>query len=260
MSTVISKDGTSIAYTVSGQGPALILVDGAMCFRAFGPMTPLAAQLASDFTVYTYDRRGRGESGDTLPYAVDREIDDLQALVEAAGGTPFLYGISSGAVLAVAAAARIPAFRKLALYEPPLALDGAMQLGAAEYKAQLTPTLAEGRRGDAIALFMTRVGVPPEVIAGMRQSPAWPIFESVAPTLAYDDAILGDSLVPVQWASAVSIPTLVMDGGASPDYMRQAAHALADAIPNAQYRTLPGQTHEVDPAVIAPELKAFFLG
>ncbi|MBZ0301621.1 MAG: alpha/beta hydrolase [Anaerolineae bacterium] len=258
MEHVTSADGTTIVYQQSGTGQPLILVDGALCHRTFGPMGALAPFLADQFTVTIYDRRGRGDSGDTAPYAVEREIDDLSALIRQAGGSAFVYGISSGAALAVAAASRLPSIQKLAVYEPPFMLTEVDRQQAAAYTQDLTELLAEGRRGDAVARFMTRVGMPDEAVSGMRQAPMWPGLEAVAPTLAYDDAVLGDSSVPTARAASIRIPTLVMDGSASPPFMRDAARALADAIPSAVYRTLEGQTHEVSPEALAPALKAFF--
>jgi pimeloyl-ACP methyl ester carboxylesterase len=259
MSILTSKDGTAIAFDKQGQGPAVILVDGAMCYRNAGPMTPLAALLETDFTVFTYDRRGRGESSDTLPFAVEREIEDIEALIKEAGGSAFVYGISSGGALSIAAATRLPSIKKLALYEVPyVALDESGRQAAAEYTKRLTEILSTGQRGDAIALFMTRVGMPAEAMAGMRHSPMWAGLEAIAPTLGYDNAVMGDSTVPPQ-AASISVPTLVMDGGASPAFLRDAAKTLANAIPGAQYRTLEGQTHDVAATATAPVLKEFFL-
>ncbi|MBA3825079.1 MAG: alpha/beta fold hydrolase, partial [Ktedonobacterales bacterium] len=185
MGTVISADGTRIAFDQAGQGAPLILVDGALCHRAGGPMPGLAPLLAQHFTVFTYDRRGRNESGDTVPYAVEREVEDLVALITEAGGSAGVYAISSGAALALEAAASGLNITKLALYEPPFNMDPAARPAAVHYSQQLRPLLAEGRRGDAVALFMTRVGMPAEAADGMRQSPMWPALEAVAPTLAY---------------------------------------------------------------------------
>lgn len=260
MQTVTSRDGTPIAFDRVGQGPALILVDGAMCYRAFGPMGPLAPHLAPHFTVFTYDRRGRGESGDTAPFAVEREIEDIAALVKEAGGSAFVYGISSGAALALEAAGRLPVITKLAMYEAPFSGESDAPQQWQSYTTRLSELLAAGRRGDAAELFMTFVGTPAEAVTQMRQSPMWPMFEGVAPTLAYDAAALGDRSVPSKLAATVTIPTLVMDGGASPTVMREAAKALAEALPNARYRTLEGQTHEVAPEAIAPALVEFFAG
>lgn len=259
MNFVTSRDGTTIAYDRSGEGPALILVDGALCSRSFGPMGPLAALLAPHFTVYAYDRRGRGESGDTAPFAVEREVEDIEALITEAGGSAFVYGISSGAALAFEAARQLPStITKLALYEPPYTLDADAIRRFKEYRTQLGEVLAEGRRGDAVELCMRLVGAGDEGVARTRQSPVWPAFEAVAPTLAYDAAALGDSSVPTERAAAVTIPTLVMAGGATFPFIQAAAVALAGALPNGRQRTLEGQTHEVAPEALAPVLVEFF--
>lgn len=266
MSTVISKDGTGIAFEVAGRGPALILVDGAFCSRAFGPMPGLASLLTGDFTVYTYDRRGRSESGDTAPYAVQREVEDIEALVDEAGGSAFVYGVSSGAVLALEAANQLPAkVRKLAMYEPPFLVDGTRPPVPADYTAKLKEMITLGRRGDAVEHFMTvAVGLPPEAVAPMRNAPMWPGLEAVAHTLIYDDAILGGNtagkpLPARQWTSA-TMPALVMAGGESPASLQNAARAVAEQLPNATRRTLEGQTHEVAAEAIAPALLEFFKG
>ncbi|HEU5440659.1 MAG TPA: alpha/beta hydrolase [Ktedonobacterales bacterium] len=259
MPTVTSKDGTPIAFDRSGTGPAVLLVDGALCSRSFGPMGPLAAQLTPHFTVYTYDRRGRGDSGDTQPFAVEREIEDIEAFINEAGGSTFVYGISSGAALAFEAARMLPTkITKLALYEPPYTVDPDRVQGFNEYRVRLTELLAEGRKGDAVELMMRLVGAGDEGVARMRQAPIWPLFEAVAPTLAYDAAALGDSSVPTDRAASVTIPTLVMAGGATFPFIRQAAQALAGALPHAQHRELEGQTHEVAAEALAPVLTEFF--
>lgn len=261
MTTVTSADATTIAFERVGTGPALILVDGAMCYRAAGPARPLAALLTEQFTVYTYDRRGRGDSGDTQPFAVAREIEDLAALVAAAGGSALAYGMSSGGALILAAAAAGVRLDRLALYETPFTTGQPGDPGGKEaYTRDLTAALAAGQPGEAVALFMRRVGMPAPAIDGMRGSPAWPALEAIAPTLAYDDAVLGDGTVPVERAAEVKQPTIVIDGAASPPLLRGAAATLANALPAAQYRTLPGQTHDVDPAVLAPVLVEFFTG
>jgi len=259
MHKVTSKDGTQIAFDKLGQGPGVILVGGAFQYRAFDQRTAqLASLLAKHFTAIHYDRRGRGDSGDTQPYAVEREIEDLDALITTVGGSAFVLGNSSGAVLVLDAAAHGLAITKLAIFEPPFMLDGNYRQAAANYKKQLNALLAEGRRGDAAALAMTHFGSPPEMVAGMRASPVWSTFEAVAPTLAYDDTVMGDSAVPTKRLAKVTIPTLVLDGGASPDFMQKAAQATADALPNAQHRRLEGQTHAVDPEILAPVLVEFF--
>jgi pimeloyl-ACP methyl ester carboxylesterase len=261
MSQVISKDGTVIAFDRSGKGPAAVmLVDGAFQYRAIDPLTAqLAALLAQHFTVFHYDRRGRGDSLDTHPYAVEREIEDLEALVNEAGGSAFEFGISSGGVLALDAAARGLALTKLVLYELPFnSGDEHARQAAEHYTRQLKALLGEGRRGDAAALAMTTWGAEASAVAGMRQTPIWSLFESVAPTLAYDDAIMGDGSVPAELLASITIPTLVMDGGASPAFMHNAAQAAAHALPNAKLRTLEGQTHDVAPEVLAPILEQSF--
>jgi pimeloyl-ACP methyl ester carboxylesterase len=239
--TVTSADGTTIAFSRAGSGPALVLIDGAMCYGGMGPMTALAPLLRDHFTVYTYDRRGRGGSGDTQPYAVEREIEDLEALVAWAGGSAFGYGISSGAALLLRSAAAGVPWRRLALFEP--AYTGPDP----DYSRDLAQLLAAGRRGDAVELFMTVVGVPAPAIAGMRAGPGWPLFEAIAPTLAYDEQVLSGGRVPSDEAARVKVPTLVIDGGASPATLRDAGH-----------QTLAGQTHDVDPTVLAPVLGEFF--
>ncbi len=261
MNQVISKDGTIIAFDRSGKGPAVILVGGAFQYRAIDPPTAqLAALLAQHFMVFHYDRRGRGDSSDTQPYAIEREIEDLEVLINEAGGSAFVFGMSSGGVLALYAAARGLAIKKLVMYEPPFnAGDEHARQASESYTRQLAALLAEGRRGDAVALAMTTWGAPAEAIAGMRQTPIWPLFESVAPTLAYDDGIMGDGSVPAEWLASITVPTLVIDGGASPTFMHNAAEAVAHALSNAQRRTLEGQTHDVAPEVLAPVLVEFFM-
>jgi pimeloyl-ACP methyl ester carboxylesterase len=260
MPKVTSKDGTQIAYEKQGQGPALILVDGAMCFRSFGPMPGLAKLLEHDFTVYTYDRRGRGESTDTQPYAVEREVEDLDALIKAAGNSVYLFGTSSGACLVLETASRLgDKVKKIALYEAPYRSGGTAMREWQDYRKQLGDLLAAGRRGDAAALFMKFVETPAEMIDGMRQSPAWPVFETIAPTLMYDADDMGENrTVPVDRAARVTASTLAMNGGAGFPFMYDSAKTIANAVPNGQLRTLEGQTHNVNLEVLAPVLIEFF--
>lgn len=261
MRKVISKDGTSIAFDKTGEGPAIILVNGAIQHRAFDPGTAkLAALLSKQFTVFNYDRRGRGDSGDSLPFAVEREIEDIEALIKAAGGSAFVYGMSSGAALAMHAAIKLgDMVKKLALYEAPYNSDDTAQKAWKEYTTQLKHLLKANLRGDAAALFLKLVGMPADQIEGMRLTPVWPTFEAVAPTLAYDAAALGEyAAVPIEAAARVSVPTLVMDGGAGLAFMHITAAALAKAIPGAVHKTLEGQTHDVAPEALAPILEEFF--
>jgi pimeloyl-ACP methyl ester carboxylesterase len=260
---VTSKDGTRIAYECSGKGPALILVDGAMCYRDSGPMRPLAELLNTRFTVYIYDRRGRGESGNTLPYAVEREVEDMEALLREADGTAFVYGISSGAALALEAANRLQGIKKLATYEAPFIVDNTLAPRPADLADQMKNLAASGKRGAAVRLFMRTVGVPAIIVALMRFMPGWSKMSAIAHTLEYDMRVLGDTgsgkPLPASRWSNVTMPTLVMDGGKSPEYMRNAQKALYEVLPNAQFRTLEGQTHMLKPEALVPSLLEFFV-
>jgi pimeloyl-ACP methyl ester carboxylesterase len=260
---VISKDGTSIAYDRTGSGPPLILVDGALCYRAFGPMGALAALLAPHFTVYTYDRRGRGESGNGKPYAVEREVEDLAALVREAGGSAYAYGASSGGALALEAANRGVALTRLAVYEPPYIVNDGIAPVPDDFVERLNLLVASGRSGEAVKMFMRTVGTPRVFIALMQVLPVWGKLKAVAHTIANDFTIMGEGqrgkpFPPRRFASVKAV-TLVMDGGKSPAWMRQGVRALAAAVPNARYETLPGQTHMVKAKVQAPVLKEFFV-
>ncbi len=262
MNTVQSQDGTRIAFEQTGDGPPLVLVDGALCYRDSGPMRPLAKELAPHFGVVVYDRRGRGESADTKPYAIEREIEDLEAIIERLGGSAYVFGISSGAALALEAARRNGAIKKLALYEAPFIVDDTRAPIPSDFLDRLTASVAENRRADAVRMFMKLVGVPGFFIALMRFMPAWPKLTGIAHTLPYDISIVkdfevGKPLPPSRWQSA-TMPTLVADGSKSPAWMRNAMRQLADVLPHATYRSLPRQTHMVSPKVLAPTLKQFF--
>jgi pimeloyl-ACP methyl ester carboxylesterase len=262
MANVISKDGTRIAFDREGNGPPLLLVDGALCYRDSGPARPLARLLTSDFTVFLYDRRGRGESTDTAPYAVEREIEDIEALIREAGGSASVYGISSGAALALEAAARLSSVGKLVLYEAPFLVDDTHSPLPDNFLAQLKEFVATGRRSEAVKLFLRRVGVPAFGVFMMQWMPVWKKLTAIAHTLPYDISIIQDySLgkpLPREAWSSVTIPVLVADGGKSPAYMRNAMRALAGVLPNASYRTLAGQTHMLKAGAMAPLLVEFF--
>jgi pimeloyl-ACP methyl ester carboxylesterase len=262
MPVVISRDGTRIGYDKAGQGPPVVLVDGAMCYRASGPMKPLAKLLAPHFTVYTYDRRGRGESGDTQPWSVKREVEDIAALVRDAGEPVFVYGISSGAVLALEAADGGVPIRKLALYEAPLMVDASRPPLGDDFLPRLQGLIAENRRGEAVKMFMKAVGVPAIGIFVMRLMPVWKKLTAIGHTLQYDLGMTtpyqqGRPLPAGHWPGA-SMPALVMDGGKSPAWMRNAQAAIAHVLPRATARTLPGQNHMVTAEAIAPSLIEFF--
>ncbi len=261
MDEVTSSDGTQIAFDRLGDGPPVIVVGGAMCDRAL--TGPTAEELAKHFTVLNYDRRGRGDSGDTGPYAVEREIEDIGALIVETGGTASVYGHSSGADLALRAAAYGLPIDKLVLHEPPYNTDDEEQRISREYALDLEAMLSEGRRGDAVELFFTTVGMPPEMVGGMRQTPRWAELEAMAPTLAYDSEIMGDSAggtVPAELTGRVSTETLVLVGGSSSAWTIDIGRQVADALPNGQHRVLEGQEHVVPPEVLVPVLAEFFAG
>jgi len=273
MNTLTSKDGTRIAYEQLGSGPPIVLVDGAFCGRTFGPMPALAKLLAPHFTVFHYDRRGRGGSGDTPPYAVERELEDLSAVcalgaARSARGTVFLYGISSGAVLALRGAGSGLPVEKLVVYEPPLALDGTHTPDPPDFREQIAAFVAKGERDSAVKLFMKVVGVPAFGIFFMRLLPnVWPKLRAVAHTLPYDFAVLGEtqsgSAMPGELAAilrAISAPTLALFGGKSPAWMQHAVKRVAEIVPGATTDIVLGQDHNVSAAAMAPRLSNYFLG
>jgi len=261
---VTSADGTRISYDSVGEGPPLVLVGGATQYRAIDRTTPkLQAMLADGgFTVINYDRRGRGESSDTRPYAREREFEDLEALVAAGGGDAAVFGMSSGAVLALEAAADGVRMSSLVMYEPPCLLDHDGPEPVDDYVDTLDGLIAAGKPGDAMSYFLEIVAeMPPQAIEQFRASPAWPAFEAVGHTIAYDARIMeplaqGEPIPPGRWDPATQ-PTLVVAGGDSPPWMQSAAAKVAEALPRGSVRTLPGQTHEFDPAVLAPVMLAF---
>jgi pimeloyl-ACP methyl ester carboxylesterase len=261
MPEVISKDGTKIAYDKVGNGPVVIVVEGALVTGEASK--PLAKLLATDFTVYSYDRRGRGDSTDTTPYTAEKEVEDIEALIDMAGGTAYLYGISSGAALSLEAAIRLGnQVKKLALYEAPYDSSETGIKAWKEFKTKLAELLAADDRNGALLLQLKIAGAPDEVIDEMRRGPEWKSMEAIAYTLAYDAAVVGeDRAVPADRAAGVTAQVLVMDGGASKEaipFMHITAEQLTKAIPGAQQRTLEGQGHDVDDKVLAPVLKEFF--
>jgi len=251
MDTVTSRDGTRIAFDRIGSGAPLIFVLGAFNDRGTGQ--GLAQWLSDAFTVYSYDRRGRGDSSDTLPYSVDREVEDLQAVIQTARGEADVFGFSSGAVLALRAAHQGLKIGRLALYEPPPTNSQA----ALEHAETLAQLIADGNRGDAVEYFQRDiVGMPAEVVAQMRQSPFRPALEAMAHTLEYDMRILSEP----RGVGNLQTPTLIISGEDSmgSDKLNQAAHALANALPHAQHKTLNGLNHDLVPEALGPELKRFF--
>jgi pimeloyl-ACP methyl ester carboxylesterase len=254
-----SADGTTIAYETDGAGPPLLLVGGALNDR--GSAAPIVPLLADRYTVVRYDRRGRGDSGDTPPYAPERELEDIEALIAEVGGPVFVYGHSSGAALGLHTARRGAPISKLALYEPPFIVDDSRPLLPEDHleRAESLPP------GEALEYFMTvAVGMPPAMVDGMRQAPMWAQLEGVAHTLIYDQTIMYPEQhgrpLPREWGGEVTIPTLVMDGGKSPAWMRNAAAGLADVLPTARHLTVDDCDHAVPPETIAPILTDFFGG
>jgi pimeloyl-ACP methyl ester carboxylesterase len=257
-STVISKDGTRIAYEKVGHGQVVILVLGALNSRKSGAR--LAKLLASRFAVVSYDRRGRGDSTDTAPYSPQREVEDVAALIRAVGGPVCLYGHSSGAAVALEAAIKLrKQVRRLAIYEAPFAVHSDSRKAAKEYYGALRKLLGSGRNDDAVALFIRSVGVSDKQIRALRRMSMWRGLVRLAPTLAYDSEVLGAGhSLPAARLSRVTTPTLVMHGGAGAPPMRDAAQVISEAIPKAQLRSLAGQTHGVRPKILAPVLEEFF--
>lgn len=260
----ISSDGTAIAFDKLGNGSPVIVVGGQLCDRAL--TRPTAEELAKHFTVFNYDRRGRGDSGDITPYAVEREIEDIDALIEEAGGTASVYAHSSGAGLAVHGAAAGLPIARLVLHEPPYAPEGPdgeeERRVAREIGARLRTLLAENRHGDAVELVMTTTGMPQEMVEGMRQTPRWAELEAMAPTISYGSEVMDDvgtgGAVPTGLLGRVRTESLILVGGASPGWMIEAGRKVADALPNGRHRVLEGQEHVVAPEVLAPVLVEFF--
>jgi pimeloyl-ACP methyl ester carboxylesterase len=264
MERATSEDGTTIAFDRSGEGPPIVLVGGALSDRAV--TAPLAGHLAPRFTVISYDRRGRGDSGDTAPFAVEREVEDLEAVIQEAGGSAFVFGHSSGGVLALEATRALPdSLTKLALYEPPFVIDGSRPPLPADFVTRLQELTSSDRRDEALEYFLVNgPWVPIEVVETMRREPPWPSLEALAHTLAYDGAIMeglmSGSPAPLgRWAS-VATPTLVMDGGESPEWQRNAVRALVAVLPHAHRRTLDGQDHGPADHVLWSALEEFFAG
>jgi len=256
MMTAVSADGTAIAFDRYGDGPPIIMAAGA--FNTRSTTEPLARALQEQFTVLNYDRRGRGDSGDTPPYSVGREIEDLDALITAAGGSASVFGYSSGAILALKAAASGLAITNLALYEPPFNADDSYPPLPADLADQLDKLVSAGRRGDAVELYQTRaVGIPEDVVAQMRHAPFRPGLEAIAHTLVYDATIVGDRSLPADLLASVTTPALVICGEQSPPFLRAAARAVAQTLPNGRLRSLPGQTHDISPEATAPVMAEF---
>jgi pimeloyl-ACP methyl ester carboxylesterase len=256
MEHVTSKDGTRIAFDRTGEGPALVLVNGAFNNREM--VAEKAAGLGEYFTAVSYDRRGRGDSGDTLPYAVEREIEDLTAVIEAVGGSAYVYGMSSGGALSLVAAAAGAPITGLAVFEPPYRVAGAPP-APDRYLERMTEFGAAGRSADAARLFIVEaVGMPVEEFDGLVRSPMWPTFEAMAHTLAYDAIVLGDSAVPEELLARVPVPTIAFASSASPEWLHGGAQATGKLVPGAEYRQVDGVFHDAPPEIVGPILTEFF--
>lgn len=258
-----SKDGTKIAYSKIGNGKPIILVDGAFCHRKFGANEKLPQYLSDNFTVYSYDRRGRSESGNTLPYSPQKEYEDLQAIINEVGKNVCVYGISSGAALALEAANNGIKIEKLALYEAPYITDNNRSPLPENYLETLTEYAEQGENGKAVKYFMrTGIGLPSFVVWMMQLMPAWKQMKQLAHTLPYDTEILGNTgsgkpLSKEKWSN-VNIPTLVISGSKSAKWSQNSMQHLATVLPNAKHHTLEGQSHIVNPKVLAQQLIQFF--
>jgi pimeloyl-ACP methyl ester carboxylesterase len=250
--TVRSADGTTLAVDRSGQGPAVVIVVGAFCDRSSG--ADLVAALSSRFTVYRYDRRGRGSSTDTLPYAIEREAEDLDAVARVTGGPPFVYGHSSGAAIALETAAGGVPMRGLVVYEPPYLGE----VREPSLAAELRQLVSSGRRDDAAQRFLLNTGAPVEAVRTMASAPFWPRMVSLAHTLAYDVMLSDRGSASTEWCAGISVPTLALAGSDSPEWAAKAVEAIAAAVPGGRDRILAGQSHNPTVEVIAPLLADFF--
>jgi pimeloyl-ACP methyl ester carboxylesterase len=255
--SVLSPDGTALSVERMGTGPSLVLVDGAFCGRTFGPARALANELKDAFTVYFYDRRGRGDSGETMPYATEREIEDLQAVLNEAGGNPYVYGISSGAALALEAAAAGVPMRRLATYEAPYT---GVQGAKGSHREHLEALLRDGKRGSAVSYFLVKmVGAPAFLPYLLRLMPGvWKKQTAAANTLPYEARVTNDFVAPLERLRQVTVPTLIRVVGKAAAPMAEGQKAVAGTIPGSEHRVLDGQTHQVSAAAIATQLRDFF--
>lgn len=258
MQTLTAPDGTTIAHQVTGSGPVLVLVVGAFCDSS--STADLTALLADSFTVVEYDRRGRGASGDTAPWTPQREVEDLTAVIAATGGAPFVYGHSSGGVIALEAAAAGVPMRALVVYEPPYTVGEDGSGGSGELLEQVRGLVGAGDADGAVAAFIGATGAPPEMVAAMRSGPGWPRMTELAPTLVYDLALTDGGRVPVERLTRVAVPTVALAGGASPPWATQATRAVAAAVPGARQSVVGGQHHGIPADAVAPVLRELFAG
>lgn len=257
MNTAKSKDGTILAYDIYGRGPALIYITGAICFRKFHPVVQDAKVFSTEFTVYSYDRRGRGDSGNTLPYALEREIEDIEAMIDIAGGKAYLYGHSSGAVLALEAVLRLKGkVLKAVLYDAPYVSNETEKSNYEKLGESVRSLLSRGKNAAALKAFLKGIGMPKLFVLLLPLFPGWRKMKALAPTLAYDIALTRD-LPPLERAARVSLPVHIVVGEKSPASMSELGGELAQAIPGARFSRLAGQDHMVSARVLLPLLASF---
>lgn len=252
-----SADGTRLAYDVWGEGAPLVIITGATCFRRFDPVLKDARAFGHEFAVYSYDRRGRGDSGDAPGWTLEREVDDIEAIIDAAGGSAFLYGHSSGAALALEAALRLGGkVERLVLHDASYVHDEVERVEYAQLADRVGGLLAAGRNAPALRVFLRGIGMPAAFLALLPLVPGWRTMRALAPTLAYDIALTRE-LAPLARAAEVSVPTQVLVGEKSPVGLHDVAAALAQAIPSARHVVLAGQDHLADRRVVVPTVTAF---
>ena len=255
---VTSADGTRIAYETAGQGAPLVIVWGALGVRSSPFAKAMRDELAQSFTVFDYDRRGRGESGDTKPYAVAREVEDLRAMCEAAGGSPYVWATSSGAALALEAAASGVPMKMLAAHEPPYMIGSPKDAPDPDYEQKVTELITRGKRDEAVRYFMRTVGVPPMFVFVMRFMPFWKDAVGAAHTLPYDAAVMRGFAFPETRLREIRVPTVVLVGGSTTPTLRKAADETARTVPAASERVIPKQNHGIKPAALHPVLVELF--
>ena len=258
--TAVSRDGTRIAYEITGSGPTIVVVAGAMGFKDFPYLRDFAAELAKEFRVVAYDRRGRGSSSDTQPYRVEKEIDDLDAVLRAAGDSPTVLGISSGAALALEAAAHGVPMAALVAFEAPYMVGEHRRPSHAQYESEVSGFIARGDRDGAVRLFMRTVGLPAIAVVIMRLMPFWKKLLPVAHTLPYDAAIMNRFELPAARLRSIRVPTLVVGGGKSPAALKAAVRAVGEIVPGASVVEIPKQSHAIKAAALRPALRQFVAG
>lgn len=257
MQTTKSKDGTTLAYDIYGNGPALIYITGASCFRSFGPIVQDAKVFSNEFTVYNYDRRGRGDSGNTLPYSVEKEVEDIEAMIDAAGGKAYLYGHSSGAVLALEAALKLKSkINKVVIYDPSYVHSEAEKISYGKLSKEVIKLIKEGKNAKAMKHFLVGIGMPKIFVFLLPLFPGWRKMVALAPTLEYDINLTKD-LPPLERVSEIKVPVRIVVGEKSPEGVQEVGELLEKVIPGATIVKILGQDHMVNAKVLLPVLSNF---